>query len=524
MGKISKEQDDFVTQQDNTRVVRPPIIQKIKLTPEQIKRIQAIRYAEYAKRNQARIYDADKAKYYRNLQNFYNHNIFGYGISGNQTRFDPTTQEGQAVIQSNFDYTKGNAAEFISNIAGVGATSAISGVVRKAGQLYSKVFRGPFKQISSKGNLGAMKQYTKNGVIGEGAEAVVVKNTPTTVGKITTIPVEEMTARNSIPNTMQSKYVGFVKNKGIKLPTYIQNKVKVLTKETFPKYVDKLDKAMKKSGFKRVNDPNVQYRAYTNGSIVIDDIAPGNVGLTSGNSYLDIILPDFLKKPQIIDMAYQTVPEWTSQGFRLKDGGKLQKSNKYKVNWETFIPQYPFSPLYDNDEAIVDNYIDNVLYTMENPTHKGFSYPTNKYKIYIDYDVDGNKLYNFGPGINKNSDAGKKLTYNNTAEYSREELNSLIHPILLKQMKEINKDLLHFTDKPDTMSVGNKMILLDIAHNVRPRNARKNMPLAWPSLVNSMIKGNPDIKEMNSGSTRRRDMRAQLGNKKVINRDTVKNK
>lgn len=30
----------------------------------------------------------------------------------------------------------------------------------------------------------------------------------------------------------------------------------------------------------RVNDPNVQYRAYTNGQVVVDDVSPGNVGLT----------------------------------------------------------------------------------------------------------------------------------------------------------------------------------------------------------------------------------------------------
>ncbi len=68
---------------------------------------------------------------------------------------------------------------------------------------------------------------------------------------------------------------------------------------------------MAKSGFKIVNDPQVQYRAYTNGQVVIDDIAPGNVGL------------NFFRQPRIIDFNLQTVPEWTSQGFILKRGGKL---------------------------------------------------------------------------------------------------------------------------------------------------------------------------------------------------------
>ena len=68
---------------------------------------------------------------------------------------------------------------------------------------------------------------------------------------------------------------------------------------------------MEKSGFKRVNDPNVQYRAYTNGQVVIDDIAPGNVGL------------NFFRQPKIIDFNLQTIPEWVEMGFQLKNGGKL---------------------------------------------------------------------------------------------------------------------------------------------------------------------------------------------------------
>lgn len=154
-----------------------------------------------------------------------------------------------------------------------------------------------------------MKKYTKNGVIGSGAE--VVKNSPITVGKITTIPKKEMALKNSIPNTVQSKYVGYVKDKGIKFPTYIQNKVTTLTEETFPKYIEKLDKAMQKAGFRQVKDPNVQYRAYTNGKLVVDDISPDNVGLT------------FFRKPKMIDFNIQTVPEWLQQGFTLKNGGKL---------------------------------------------------------------------------------------------------------------------------------------------------------------------------------------------------------
>ena len=290
---------------DNTRVETPRYIEDIPMT-EEYKR-QRI-WEQIMKNTSDYLYDTDKAKYYSNMQDNYNQNAFGYGISGVQTRFDPTTQEGQKAIQSNFDYSSNVAKDFMGNIAGVGL-SAVGGI---ATQAYSKLTKGVFRAPSKNGALGTLKQYSKN-PIGGGAEAVVVDNTPTTVGKMTSIPVEEMAARNQIPNTVPSKYIGYVKDRGTKLPTYVQRKLRILTEQTFPKYANKLDRAMERSGFRRVNDPNVQYRAYTNGQVVVDDVAPGNVGL------------DWLRRPKMIDFNLQTVPEWTAQGFTLKDGGKLQR-------------------------------------------------------------------------------------------------------------------------------------------------------------------------------------------------------
>ena len=310
--KINKYQEGkYIAQSDNTKVAKPIIQKRTKLTSKQLQRIQYKKLQEASKKNQAYIYDADKANYYRNLQNFYNQNVFGYGLQGNPTNFDPNTPEGQQAISSTFNYARGNALDFLSNVAGIGVSSGVSKVGNKAAQVYSKVTKGVFKSPTKNGALGTLKQYASN-PIGQGAEAVVVNNTPTTVGKMTSIPVEEMAVKNNIPNTIKSKYIGYVKDNGIKLPTYIQKKVKVLTEKTFPKYIDKLDKAMEKSGFKRVNDPNVQYRAYTNGQVVIDDIAPGNVGL------------NFFRQPKIIDFNLQTIPEWVEMGFKLKKGGKFE--------------------------------------------------------------------------------------------------------------------------------------------------------------------------------------------------------
>lgn len=65
------------------------------------------------------------------------------------------------------------------------------------------------------------------------------------------------------------------------------------------------------------------------GQIVVDDLSPDNVGLTIGNPILDFITPDFLKNLKIIDMGYQTVPEWLELGYKLKNGGKVSLLKKY---------------------------------------------------------------------------------------------------------------------------------------------------------------------------------------------------
>ena len=47
------------------------------------------------------------------MQNFYNNNFQGYGVGGRQTNYDPRTPQGQAAIQANFDYAKGNVQNFV---------------------------------------------------------------------------------------------------------------------------------------------------------------------------------------------------------------------------------------------------------------------------------------------------------------------------------------------------------------------------------------------------------------------------
>ena len=290
-----KFQRGGIAVQDNTRVVRTQPL-TFRLTKEQQAKIRQRKLQEIAKRNQAVIYDTNKAKYYQNMQNFYNNNFFGYGVFGNQTHYDPSKEEDQKKIQSNFNYAKDNVKNIGTSLITVGPASSFKGILPSVSRRVTV------------GKLSALTPYK----IGQGSEAIVIRNSPTTVGKITQVGSGEMLKRNTIPNSLPLKFVGYVRDGSKRFPTFIQKRVKVLSEKTFPKYVSKLDKDMQKSGFRKVNDPNVQYRAYTNGTVVVDDVSPGNVGLT------------FFKKPKLLDFNLQTVPSWTSQGFTLKNGGKFK--------------------------------------------------------------------------------------------------------------------------------------------------------------------------------------------------------
>lgn len=135
--KISKKQKGgYVAQRDNTRVSQPIIKEKVRLTQEQLQRIQQRKLQELSKRNQAYIYDADKAKYYKNLQDLYNYNAFGYGLQGRPTRFDPSTPEGQQAISSTFNYARGNALDFLANVSSVDSDIITPDMLKYASQHY----------------------------------------------------------------------------------------------------------------------------------------------------------------------------------------------------------------------------------------------------------------------------------------------------------------------------------------------------------------------------------------------------
>lgn len=270
-----------VEPQDNTRVVQPPLLPRpSKQQMEQVRRIEMQRAAQ---QNQAQLWDADKVKRYENMQNFYNNNFWGYGVSGRQTNYNPRTPQGQAAIQSNFNYAKGNVQNFAE-------TLLTAGIAEGAGQ--------------------AIKWATTPTKIGAGAEAVV-SSAPlsTRVTKVTTIPKAEMHLRNQVPGALRAKYVGSSNG----LSTYTQSKVKILSGDQLGKITKALENMMNKKGWRRITHPNLEGLGFTNGRYVVSDLGRGNVGV------------DMFGRPRLVDFAIETVPD-----FRLamqKKGGVIVNIN-----------------------------------------------------------------------------------------------------------------------------------------------------------------------------------------------------
>lgn len=174
-------------------------------------------------------------------------------------------------------------------------------------------------------------------------------------------------------------------------------------------------------------------------------------------------------------------------------------------------------------EQVVDTYLKNVVWTMENPTNKGFNKRTGKYYKYKDSSIP----INIGPGIAYTSNVAKGINFKKG--YTKQELNNKLRPELLKAMNEINRQMhKEYGEDADTLSMGNRLIQLDIAHNVRPHGSKKsNMPITgWPSLTKAMMTGDKELIEQNtnSGSGRRQDMRNMLIWKDKITKNTVINK
>lgn len=270
-----------IEQADNTRVVQPPIIEP--LPEEEVKRLQQIQLQKMMQREPDQLWDADKVNRYKNMQNFYNNNFFGYGVGGRQTNFDPRTPQGQAAIQSNFNYARNNAKTFGELIA----TAAVG-----------------------EGATQAIKYATTPVKIGQGAEAVVYSSPiSTTVTKASVIPRAEMHIRNTVPGAVRARFVGMKDG----LNTYVQSKVRIVPDGKLDKSLKALESLMTKKGWKKITHPNLDGPGYTNGQWVVSDLGSGNIGR------------DWLGRIRLPDFTLESVP-----AFKLamqRRGGKIVNNN-----------------------------------------------------------------------------------------------------------------------------------------------------------------------------------------------------
>lgn len=197
-------------------------------------------------------------------------------------------------------------------------------------------------------------------------------------------------------------------------------------------------------------------------------------------------------------------------------------------------PEWIYTPTYNipdstsnngvSDQEVINSFINNVVWTMENPNNKGYDPNTNTWGVYTDRDKDGNTYYNFGPGLEVTANKLDKKK-----RYTRDYLNTLLEKRVSRDAKNIRKSLESMQDGKykgviDTLSLGPRLVIQDIAYNLKPKSG--NMPENWPLLIDALSEGDLERArhETESGSTRRMQMRNQMLNYKwspdsmVINR------
>lgn len=196
----------------------------------------------------------------------------------------------------------------------------------------------------------------------------------------------------------------------------------------------------------------------------------------------------------------------------LENGGNYYDNN-YKPLYGSINPQID---LYKNrkitNEEVARKYAKDIVWIMENPKNKGYNEKTGKYHAYTDKGADGVTHVNIGPGLEKI--AHPNIDYKKS--YTKQELDDIAYNTIIERQRAIDNSLRtmkngKYSLTADTLSMGPRLALLDIGHNVKTSN-RKNLPEKWPSLVDYIANGNLDKakKETYSGSNRRQKMRNQL--------------
>lgn len=246
----------------------------------------------------------------------------------------------------------------------------------------------------------------------------------------------------------------------------------------------------------------------------------------------ELTLPD---KARMIQLAVnssitdlrtiQEVYNTYAEGGPIEENYKFNPSSIWGVTHKRDI-QVPYRAPKVTDEELVDEYINKVLWVMENPEERGYNPYTGRYKAYTDKDSSGRVHTNIGPGLEKNGHPN----INYTREYPRGELDDLSRETVRNRVSRMSESLKNmqngkYYETRDTLSLGPLLSLVDIAYNTRT-SGRRNLPENWPTLIKNLAEGNLEAakNETYSGSKRRQKMRNDLLTYNPITEETVKNR
>lgn len=176
----------------------------------------------------------------------------------------------------------------------------------------------------------------------------------------------------------------------------------------------------------------------------------------------------------------------------------------------------------NSDDAVINAYLDNVLWFAENAANKGYDPKTKKYGVYDDRDPKtGQGLpYNIGPGIGYTSNIWAQNKIDRNRKYTRQELNNMVRTGLQPLLTDVKNSVNNESKGAWTrLSLGDKLIFLDIAYNVKPGETQNNLPHKWPKLLEAILNKQYDVarKQTYSGSDRRARIRNSLLGLSTIN-------
>lgn len=245
----------------------------------------------------------------------------------------------------------------------------------------------------------------------------------------------------------------------------------------------------------------------------------------------DLSLPDKARMMQLaVKSGITDLRDIQEVYNKYAEGGELGDPEYINSDYFTLpkksTVQIPYRDVKVTDEELVDSYLDNVLWKMENPRYKGYNKEDGLFYAYTDVDADGNTHVNIGPGLEQNGHPN--IDY--TRGYTKAEIDRLARKTVENRVRSMSESLQSMQDGKyavtrDTLSMGPLLSMVDIAYNARTAK-KKNLPEKWPTLVKHLANGDLDRakEETYSGSKRRQKMRNDLLTYSPITASTVKNR